>query len=126
MSSSSTSFAGSGRDLGHAAELRAAVLLDLEADELEGVVLALLGLGQLAPVDLDRVAARRLAVEPDHGTAAGALRLDDPRRLAADEQRRAFREALRVLARLLDDEGALEPVRLADLPDLDSHARDSK
>ena len=76
-----------GRDLGDAAQLLAALLLDLEADELERVVLALGRLGQLFALDLDRGAARNLAVEADHRPAAGSLRLDDLRGL--DRQRGA-------------------------------------
>src|SRR5262249_62108727 len=54
-----------------------------------------------------------------------AVRSGAPSRLAADEQRRAFGKPLRVLARLLDDERAVEAVRLPDLPDPDSHWSDS-
>src|SRR5207237_2627971 len=90
------------RDLGHAPERAAAFLLHLQADELEGVVRALLRLRQAGELDLDRRSALYLAVEPDHRPAARALGLQDARRSPADEQRRADREAVRVIACVLD------------------------
>ena len=103
---------------------RAALLLDREADELERVVLALAGSAAARSRDLElaspRAASRSSRIT---GRPAGALRLDDPRRLAVDEQRRAPAKRSGSSLALLDDERAVEPVRLADPPDLDSHAR---
>src|SRR5262249_44822854 len=62
-------------------------------------------------------ASRRLAVEPDHGAPGGSLRADDPRRCSRRVESRADGEALRLLARLLDHERAVEPVRTSNATD---------
>src|SRR2546430_8485503 len=101
-----------GRHLGDPAEHAAALLLDLETDELEGVVLALHRRRQRLARHGKVGAARRLAVEPDHRAAAGAaLRHDDLRPLAVDVDDRADREPLQIVTGLLDEEGAVEAVR---------------
>src|SRR2546429_9451220 len=69
-----------GRHLGDPAEHAAALLLDLETDELEGVVLALHRRRQRPARPGKAGAARRLAVDPDHRAAArAALRHHDLR-----------------------------------------------
>src|SRR5205085_6267792 len=98
---------------------QAVVLLDVEPDELEGVVLVLARRRQLRAWHGELGPARRCVVEPDHRPAAGALRGDHLGRLAIDVQGCTDREAPRVLARLLDAERPVEPVRLADAPDAD-------
>ena len=99
------------------------LLLDLEPDELERVVLALAGRWKVSARDRELGAARRLAVEPDHGPAARALRPDDLGRLAVDDAAsRRPRSAPSSLARLLDEERAVEAVRLADAADPDELA----
>ena len=82
-SSSSASFATPGDDLDDAAEDAAALLDDLEADELEDVVLVLArSAGSASRAHLERRPARDRAVEPDHGPAAGAAPRDDDLGLA--------------------------------------------
>ena len=64
-------------------------------------------------------AALDVAVEPDHRAPARELRLDDGGLDFVDQEGRAHGEAFGIIARALDEEGALEPVRLADTPDRD-------
>ena len=89
------------RDVCDPAETPPALLDDLEADELEDVVLVLLRRWQRRPRDLEERTACDGPLEPDHGPAAGALRLDDPQRLAADDELCADREPPGILARVL-------------------------
>src|SRR5205823_932862 len=95
------------------AERLAALLFDLEADELEGVVLALAGRRQGVPLDGEVGAAGHRAVEPDHRPAARTLRSLDPSLLAVHMKDGADLEPLRIVAGPLDEEGAVEPVRPA-------------
>jgi hypothetical protein len=105
------------RDVGDDAEPSPSLLLYLEADELKDVVGAGFRLGQLGAGYLEPRTARDRAVEPDHQPHAGALALLHSDLLAARSEHRPGSEALRVLARSLDDERAVQPVRLPD----DSH-----
>src|SRR5438874_1823134 len=61
-----------GRDLRDPPEGAAALLFDLEADELEGVILALPGWRQLVLPNRELGTACDLPFEPDHGTTARA------------------------------------------------------
>ena len=70
------------------------------------------GTASSAPRDASR--SSRITGRPPR-----ALRADDLRRLAVDVQRRAHREARVVLAGVLDEERAVEAVRLADAADPD-------
>src|SRR5438094_7988289 len=106
-------------DRGHAAELAAALLLDGDPDELERVVLVLARLRQLRARDAQLGSARHVAVKLDHGPPTGAFRRDHRRRLSLDPQGRALGEPLLVLARVLDEERPVQPVRLAHAPDPD-------
>jgi hypothetical protein len=110
------------RDVLDAAQAVAALLENLEAAELEDVVGVGSRLGEGGTRDRERRAARDGALEPDDGSPPRPLRLDDLGRLAVDEELGALGEALRRLARVLDDERALEAVRLADAPDDDELA----
>jgi hypothetical protein len=101
----------------HDAEPAASLLLHLDADELEDVVATLLDGRKLIPRNGEDGAALDGAVEPDDHPAAGPLRGDDRRSLLPRQQARAHREALGVVARVLDDEGAVEAVRAADTAD---------
>ena len=58
------------RDQGDVAELAPTLLLDLEADELEGVVLTLRGRWQRLARNGELRATGRLAVQSDHRPAA--------------------------------------------------------
>jgi hypothetical protein len=107
----------SGGHVLHDAEPAASLLLHLDADELEEVVAALLDGRKLVPRDGEDGAALDGAVEPDDHPAAGPLRGDDRRSLLPRQQARAHREALGVIARVLDDERAVEAVRAADTAD---------
>ena len=107
-------------DVRHPSEGLSVGALDVEADELEDVVLARLRRRQCNPVDLQERAPRSAAVEADHAPSPGALRLDDLGLVAVDVQLRADREALRVLTAMLNEECALDTVRLADAADLDA------
>src|SRR5581483_3554299 len=92
----------------------------LEPDELEDVVAALLGPRQLAAPHGELGATRRRAVELDReAPAADAPDALHGRRLAVHEQRAAGFEPLGVVARPLDDEGAVEAVRPPHAADLD-------
>jgi hypothetical protein len=97
------------------------LFLHREADELEHVELVdaverrqrLLPHGQLGAA-LDRT------IEADHRPASGAAAsLDDGRRLAVREQRRTGLEDLLPRAPSLDEERAVEAVRLPHAPDTD-------
>src|SRR5262249_31361256 len=104
------------RDVGDAAEPPPAVLFHVEADELEDVVL-------VRPDRAERLLRhleRSPAVEPDDRPAPRVLRLADPRRLAHDEQFGTDRETTRVLAGVLDEEGAGQSVGLPDTADGDA------
>src|SRR5207237_8308629 len=78
--------------------------------------------------DLEERATRHPAVETDDRPPARPLRLDDARRLAVHEELRSDREPLRRLARLLDDERAVEAVRATHPSDRHpvSHRRGSR
>ncbi len=91
--------------------------LDVEALELERVELALRKGRQLLGRQLEQGPAGHGPVQPDHRPAGGSLRLDHRRRLAVDVDPGATREALRILARILDDECAVDSVRPPDAPD---------
>ena len=106
-----------GRHVLHGAEPTASLLLHFDADELEDVVAALFDGRKLVPRDVEHDAALDGAVEPDDHPAAGPLRGDNRCSLLARQQARAHREALGVVARVLDDEGAVEAVRAADTAD---------
>src|SRR5687768_11169909 len=69
-------------DLGDAAERAPSLFLYREADEVDDVERVWIGRRQLGARDLDLGAAGRRAVEPDHGSAAGTLRGENPRGLA--------------------------------------------
>src|SRR5262249_29172968 len=93
-------------------ERATAFLLDLEADELEDVVLVLGRRGQLVSADGQLGAARRLPAEADdRPTTRPALRHDHLRRLTLDVESRPDGEPVGVVARPLDEEGAIEAVR---------------
>src|SRR5262249_42834809 len=109
---------------GHLPELAAALFLHREPVELERVVLVVPGRRELRARHAELGAAPGLAVEPDHRSAAGPLRVDHGCGLAVDPQRRAFGEALLVLARLLHEERPVEAVRLADAAYADELVRD--
>src|SRR5204862_6635834 len=101
--------------------------LDLEAYELEGVVLTLRGRWQRLARNGELRATGRLAVQSDHRPAAGAaLRRDDLRPLAVDVDDRPDREPFRIVARLLDEERAVEAVRPADASYGDEVSRRSR
>jgi hypothetical protein len=106
-----------GGDVLHATEDPASSFLDGETDELKDVELPLRRLGQSRTRNGELGAPLRFPVEQHDQTAAGALRLDDDGRLAADEELRPRSEALRVLARALDDESSVEPMPSADTAD---------
>ena len=75
-------------------------------------------LRELGARDEELGAAGDCAVEPDHAASTGStLRVDDLRDGALDVQARAAGEALLRLARILDEEGAVDPVRPADPAD---------
>ena len=101
------------------AELAATLFLHGKPDQLECVVLVLAGRWQLGPRDTELGSARRFAIEADHRPATGALGRDNRRRLALDVEPRANGEARLVLAGPLDEERAVEPVRLADSANAD-------
>jgi hypothetical protein len=102
----------------HAPELPSALLLDLEADQLERVVRARFELGQRGARHGQLGAALDVAVETDDAPPLSrTLRFDDARRLAADEELGPGRESLWILARALDEERAAEAVRPADAAD---------
>ena len=120
MSSSSASFAGPGctsRTTPTASPRSSSTSSPIEVGHVVGVgrkrreivaSYAQLGSASHRAVELDRAAS-----------TTHLARQRDARRLAVDVERRADLEALRVLARLLDDEGAVDPVRPPDLPDAD-------
>src|SRR2546423_7308597 len=99
-----------GQGAPHPPEPLPALLDDLEALELEDVVRVGAERRERGPRNLEPRAPRGVAVEADDRPPPGALRLDDARGLAVHEQVGADGEALRPVARVLDDEGALEPV----------------
>ena len=101
----------------HDTEPAAALLLNLDADELEDVVAHFLGRRKLIPRDGEDGASLDRAVEPDDNPAAGSLRDHDGCNLLPCHQARAHGETRRVIARGLDDEGAVEAVRAADTAD---------
>src|SRR5205823_1351248 len=70
--------------------------------------------------DLQFRAARHPPVESDHRPPPRPLRAHHPGRLARDVELRADLESLRHLARILDDEGTVETMGLADTADGDS------
>jgi hypothetical protein len=105
-----------GGDLRDRAQCAAALLLHRQADELEGVVSAGLRLGEVCAPHLERCAALDRAIQPDDNTASCSLALDDLDRLAADDELGARRETLRLLAGVLDHEGAVQTVRLSYAP----------
>jgi hypothetical protein len=114
-------------DLGDAAQLLAALLLDPQADELEDVVGVLVGRRQLAARHGERRAALHLPVEPDHRPALrAALRRDDLVLVVPDADDGAHRERAVAPARAFDEERPVESVRASDLADRDelrAHAR---
>ena len=123
-SSSSTSFATPGVTAATRSERAPVLLHDLEADQLERVVLVLVGRRQLVALDLERRAALDRAVELDHRPARTSARCaDDLDRRAAREEARAGLPPALVVARLLDEERAVDPVRAADRPMLHPHVR---
>jgi hypothetical protein len=101
----------------HNAEQAASLLLHLDADELEDVVAAVLDGRKLVPRNCEDGTALDRAVEPNYDPAAGSLRRDDGCGFLPRHQAGANRETLRVIARALDDEGAIEAVRTADSAD---------
>src|SRR4051812_12621626 len=103
----------------HETEPAPTLLFDVEADELEDIEAAFAGRRKLAPRDRKRRPSLDRSVEADHEPAARPLRPDDGRVLSAGEYSRSNREAQRVVARILDDEGAVEPMRAADEADRD-------
>jgi hypothetical protein len=106
-------------DVLHAAERAAAILLDGKTDELEDVELSLARLAELRARDFELRSPLGIAVEPDDEAASGALRFDDEGGLGAHKDLGAGRKALWVLARALDDECTVEPVRPAHAADRD-------
>jgi hypothetical protein len=106
-----------GLDIGDTTERGPALLLHGKPDELERVVLVLGGRREVLAWDGELRATRNLPVEPDHGAPAGSLRRHHGGGLAVHAEGRSFGEALLVLARLLDEERAVQPVRLADAAD---------
>src|SRR5690242_6337918 len=114
-------------DLGYPPEGATAFFLDRQADQLEGVVLALRRRRQRLASNRDLGAARHLAIEADHGPTAGtALRRDDLRAVAVDIDHCAEREPLRVVACLVDEEGAVKAVRPSDTADCYKVSRRSR
>src|SRR5439155_842133 len=67
--------------------------------------------------NLEHRAALDPTLEPDHGSPTGRLRRDDPELLSCEVQRAADLEPSRVLTCVLDEEGAVEPVRPPDAAD---------
>src|SRR5262249_24272589 len=85
---------------------------DLEADELERVVLALLRRRKRLARHLEQGPARDRPVEPDHRPAARAAAGDDNLcLLAGGEQVNTPGEPPRVAGRRLDEDAAAAPVR---------------
>src|SRR5581483_6877763 len=111
------------RDSGHRPEAAAALLHHLQADELEDVVGALRRLRKLRAGNGQLSAPRSRPIEPDDEAAARALPRRDGRRLAAGEEARPRGEQPLVVARLLDDERAVEPMGPADAADPDEVVR---
>ena len=98
----------------------ASLVEHLQPDQVGDVV----GVGrkrrEIFPRDAQLGSTCHRAVELDRAAATTHFaRQRDACRLAVDVERRADLEALRVLARLLDDERAVDPVRPPDLPDAD-------
>jgi len=102
--------------------------VQLGAGPRERAELVLVGEGRQARAsDGELRAALYVLVEPDYRPAAGAMaRSDDRRGLAGRVERRALREDALSFARAVDEEAAVEPVRLPDPPDrheVRAHAR---
>jgi hypothetical protein len=106
-----------GRDVLHEAEPAPSLFLHLEADELEDVVAVLAGRRQLGAGHLEPSPSLDRPVEAHDDPSARALRIRDGGRRAAGEEPRADGKAIGILARALDDEGAVEPMRAADAAD---------
>src|SRR5207302_2365853 len=102
------------RDVDDPPECLAAFLDDLQAAELEDVVGVLCRGREGVARDPELGPSLDAALEPDHRPAAGLPRRDDAELGAVDEDRRADCEASQILARALDEEGAVQPVRAAD------------
>jgi hypothetical protein len=106
-------------DVLHATERTAALLFDREPDELEDVVLAVSRRRQLGSRHREDRASHCRALEADDESPSGPLRGGHGDRSAVDEDLRAGREPIGIVARILDHEGAVEPVGPADATDLD-------
>jgi hypothetical protein len=107
--------------LAHLPEQASVLLLDAKPDELEDVELVLVAeLGECGASDGELGSALDVSVEANHRTTAGAApRGDDGRRLSPRVEHRTVREDILSLARALDEEAAVEAVRLPDTPDRD-------
>src|SRR5262249_60718343 len=91
------------RDVGDAPERSAALLLDLEPDELEHVVRALRRVRERRRRNAQRRATRNRAVQADDPAATDPPRPGHPRRLAVDPELGAYGGGRGILARILDD-----------------------
>ena len=118
-SSWSTSFATPGSTSVTVPSSRASLFLHLQPDQLEDVVLVVAGRLELRARNFEQRTAGNPAIEPDDRASSGLPARHDLRRLARDDQLGADLEARRRLTRVLDDERAVEPVRLADPADRD-------
>src|SRR5262249_39697220 len=101
-------------------------LRDLEAEELERVVLVLLGRGQGVTLDFECDASFHGPVELDHRPAGRATMRDDLDTLAAREKGRAGLPPPVVVGWLLHEERPVDPRRTADTADPHPHRRDSR
>ncbi len=97
----------------HGSERTTPLLLHGEADELEDVVAAFLGRRELVSRNGEDGAALDRPVQPDDSAPPGTFRRDHRGGLFPRQQARADGEALRIVACVLDDEGAVEAVRAA-------------
>ena len=107
------------RDFAHAPEIAPSLLLDAKPDQVGHVERALRGSAEIGPANAEDGAPLDGAIEQDHDSPARPLRGDDTRLLAVDEEQRPGHESRGILARLLDDEGAVEAVRSPDAADAD-------
>jgi hypothetical protein len=106
--------------LSHDAHGIASLVEHQEPDEVGDVVGVGRERGEILASYAQLGSASDRAVELDRAASTAHLaRQRDACRLAVGVERRADLEALRVLARLLDDERAVDPVRPPDPPDTD-------
>ncbi len=112
-----------GRNVLDRPETAAALLDDLEPDELKDVVAVRLRLGELGPRDGQLRPTRHVPVELHDEPAARPFPAGDRRGLAAGEKRSADGEQRLARTGVLDDERAVEAMGAADAADLDEVVR---